>query len=262
MRSGERVLGTVVASPDPALAELLAEHFDFLWIDLEHSALTVRDVQALAIAARAARCAALVRPPTADATVLGALLDAGVDGVVAPRVEDSAVAARLASALRYPPDGSRGFAHRRASGYGQRRAAGEPPLCLLQIESRIAVERVDALASVPGIDGLVVGPNDLALDLGVAPDLGSAELQPALRAVEAAARSAGIVSGVAAGGRPEAVVESLGATSTLLAYSADVRLYADAAASAARAVSAAWGTPAVAASAAAPASLTTTDEGS
>src|ERR1700722_9007247 len=60
---GERVLGTVVASPDLALAEMVATNFDFLWIDLEHSPLTVRDVQSLCIAARSSRCATLVRLP-------------------------------------------------------------------------------------------------------------------------------------------------------------------------------------------------------
>src|SRR5438270_301973 len=100
VRARERVLGTVVASSDPALAELVGDHFDFIWIDLEHSPLTLRDVQALCIAARAAGCGTLARLPTADAGGLTALLDIGVDGIVAPRVEAVDVAARVAKALR------------------------------------------------------------------------------------------------------------------------------------------------------------------
>jgi 4-hydroxy-2-oxoheptanedioate aldolase len=244
--AGERLLGTVVASPDLALAEAAAAHLDFLWIDLEHSPLTVRDVQALCIAARAADCATLVRVPEPASSLLTALLDIGVNGVIAPRVEDVAVATAFAARLRYPPHGSRGVAERRATAYGldagRVTVADDAPLCLVQIESGIAVQRAEELGRVDGVDGLVIGPADLALDLGLEPGIESPELLTALAAVRAAAARAHVICGLAAGGAPAAVVRALGDTATLLAYSADVRIYARAMEAAASSMAAAWRT--------------------
>lgn len=238
---GERLLGTVVACPDLALAELLAMHFDFLWIDLEHSALDVRDVQSLSIAARASGAAALVRVPDADSALLTALLDVGVDGVIAPRIEDVVSAQRFAAKLRYPPNGSRGFAHRRRTSFGLDGAAAEhAPLCLVQIESAAAVRCAEQIAQVDGVDGLLVGPADLALDLGVGQELDSPELMQALARVQQAAAQAGVIAGLAAGGESEVIVKALGAHSTLLAYSTDVRIYASAVKDAATRMASAW----------------------
>src|SRR3954452_22048425 len=119
-------LGTVITLPDVALAELTASAVDFVWIDLEHGALDRRDVQPLAIAARSAGAESFVRLPSAGDTALGPVLDAGVDGVVVPRVEDAAAAEAVVRRLRYPPLGSRGIAARRASGYGGRDPEGDP----------------------------------------------------------------------------------------------------------------------------------------
>ena len=241
---GERLLGTVVASADLALAELLAAHFDFLWIDLEHSALTVRDVQALCIACRSSGAAALVRVPDSGSELVSTLLDLGVDGLVAPRVDDAEVAARFAAAVRYPPHGSRGFAHRRATSFGLQdgpsTAPEHAPLCLIQIESAAAVERAEQIAAVAGVDGLVVGPSDLALDLGVEQGLRSPQLAEALVTVQEAATRAGVISGLAAGGDLDSLLAALGASSTLLAYSTDVRIYASAIETAASTIAATW----------------------
>jgi 2-keto-3-deoxy-L-rhamnonate aldolase RhmA len=101
------LVGTVLTVPAVALAELLGERLDFVWIDPEHGGLGTADVQPLAIAARAAGCAAFVRLPSPDWPRLPAILDAGVDGVVVPRVESAADAGHLVERLRHPPLGSR-----------------------------------------------------------------------------------------------------------------------------------------------------------
>src|SRR3954462_14823150 len=85
----EPLVGTVVTLPDVALAELTAATADFVWIDLEHGALSARDVLPLAVAARAAGAASLVRLRAFDDPALGPALDAGVDGVVVPHVESA-----------------------------------------------------------------------------------------------------------------------------------------------------------------------------
>ncbi len=148
--------------------------------------------------------------------------------MIAPRVDTTEQARALAAAVRSPPLGERGFAQRRAAGFGSAPPPGgeEPPLCLLQVESRRAVEAADGLAATAGVDGLLLGPNDLAGDLGVAQDLRGPELRAAMAAVARAAARAGIACGTAAGGDPAVVRAFVGEGPALLAYSADVRIYA------------------------------------
>jgi 4-hydroxy-2-oxoheptanedioate aldolase len=103
----------------------------------------------------------------------------------------------------------------------------------VQIESRAAVAAAAEIAAVEGVDALIVGPADLALDLGVPPALDGAVLGAAIAAVHRAAAGAGVASGVAAGGDPATLARALGTAARLVVYSADVRLYAEAVAGAA-----------------------------
>jgi 4-hydroxy-2-oxoheptanedioate aldolase len=227
-------LGTVLSVADASLAESAAAAFDLVWLDLEHGALTVADVQALAIAVQGAGREAHVRVPRAGSDLLPAILDAGVDGVVAPRVESAAETAALVRRLRYPPAGSRGYGPRRAGAYGR---AKEPeiPGCTVQIESVEGVAEAGAIAAVDGVDALVVGCADLSLALGPRAET----LRDAVRHVAGAAEAAGIAFGVAAGGSPTEVAGLLADRPDLVVYSVDVRLYARAVDRAAQAVAAA-----------------------
>jgi hypothetical protein len=159
------LIGTVITLADPVLAELIGAPFDLAWIDLEHAALTVAAVPALAVALRAAGCRAEVRLPSWRSEALPPVLDAGVDGVVAPCVESAADATAFVRRLRHPPNGERGYGPRRAGGYGR----GEPPIpsCTVQIESPAGVDAAEAIAAVDGVDALVAGCADLALVVGV-----------------------------------------------------------------------------------------------
>jgi 4-hydroxy-2-oxoheptanedioate aldolase len=229
LRSHEPLAGTVVTVPSVALAELAAGPVDFVWIDLEHGALGAAEVQPLAIACRAARAAVLVRLPTADGVGMGAILDAGVDGVVAPRVEGADCAARLVERLRYPPRGSRGVAARRAAGYGRDGSPGESgpdPVCLAQIESLRGVEEAAGIAAVDGVDALVVGCADLSHSLGAGGRLRSAAVTEAVDHVQRAAAAAGIPSGIAGPDDPALLAALAAGRSTILVLSADVRMYA------------------------------------
>ena len=222
-------LGTVLSVPEAALSELVSERFDFVWIDLEHGQLGVHDALAMAIAARAAGCAALARLPHSGSELLPALLDAGLDGVVAPRLEHAAAAERLVDRLRYPPWGSRGMAPRRANSYGRVSGpASAGVACVVQIESATAVENAAEIAAVEGVDALIVGCSDLSLDLGAPGELESAPMLAAIRQVQQAAAGAGIASGIAAHGAPPVLARLLAGRSTIVVYSSDVRIYAQA----------------------------------
>jgi 4-hydroxy-2-oxoheptanedioate aldolase len=220
----ELCLGSVVTLPDVALAELTASALHFVWIDLEHGALGAAEVQPLAIAVRAAGAASLVRLSPGGHGVIGTALDAGVDGVVVPRVDSAAEAARVVERLHHPPHGSRGTATRRASAYGRAAGSGERPVCMVQVESAAAVDEAEAIAAVDGVDALVVGCADLALTLGADPS--SDRFREAVTDVQRAAEGAGIASGIAGPHDPTLLGELAGGRSTVLVLAADVRIYA------------------------------------
>jgi 4-hydroxy-2-oxoheptanedioate aldolase len=225
-------IGTVLSLGDVALAELAGAALDFAWIDLEHGALGLRDAQALAIALAASGCAAHARVPSVDSELVAPLLDAGVDGIVAPRVDTAEEARRLAARLAYPPRGSRGFGPRRAGGYGRVERFWEDGearvACTVQVESPAGVAHCAEIAAVGGVDAVVVGCADLALALDVPGQLDAAAVRDAIGAVADACEHAGVAFGLAGGGQPGALAELAGGRAELVVYSADVRIYAGA----------------------------------
>ena len=220
-------IGTVLSLPGAALAELAGTALDFAWIDLEHGALGLADVQAMAVGLAAAGCEAHVRLPSVAPERLPAVLDAGVDGIVAPRVESAEQAQELVRALSYPPAGVRGYGPRRASRYGRTGSfwtASESRVAFtVQIESRAGVAAAEQIAAVAGVDALVVGCSDLSLELDVPQDLRANALREAVRTVAAAAAGARRRFGLAASGDP-AEIRAL-ARPDVIVYSADCRIY-------------------------------------
>ncbi len=230
-QAGEVLRGTVLSSADPGLAEMIARGFDFVWIDLEHSALSIRDLQLLAIAVRAGDCAAFARLPSAGSDLITAVLDTGVDGVVAPRVSSATQAQSFVTSLAYPPAGRRGFAPRRGNGFGASVGdGGEGPrvIGIVQIETREALENVKEIAAVPDLDWLLVGLADLSFELGVPLDTRSPEMRAAVERVREAAMQTGVGFGLAASGDEEALLPMLQRPLGMLLYSSDARLYAEA----------------------------------
>ncbi|HEX6651808.1 MAG TPA: aldolase/citrate lyase family protein [Thermoleophilaceae bacterium] len=218
-------LGTVITLPDVGLAELTASAVDFVWIDLEHGALDTGDVQPLAIAARAAGAECFVRLPSADDRAVGPVLDAGVDGVVVPRVEHAAEAEAVVGRLRYPPRGSRGLAARRASAYGLRAPEGDPR-CVVQIESEAGAAEAERIAAVEGVEALVAGCADLAADVGETVNADAPRLCDAIARVRDACETAGAVFGLAGPEDLRALMELTPSMPDLAVLGADMRIYA------------------------------------
>src|SRR6186997_331688 len=119
LRAGKIVLGAGITMSDPAVTEALAPSVDFVWIDLEHNALTVEKMLGHLIAARAGGCASIVRIPTNDVAWVKRVLDSGAEGIILPRAYSAAEVAEFVSACRYPPLGTRGFGPRRPMNYGR-----------------------------------------------------------------------------------------------------------------------------------------------
>jgi 4-hydroxy-2-oxoheptanedioate aldolase len=175
--------------------------YDFVFLDLEHSAMGLPELENHLRAAQGRGSATLVRVPSEEGTLIGRVLDLGADGVVVPRVGSLAIAEAAAAAVRYPPLGERGFyAATRAAHFGVQRErpeheegdaqSAEVVLCV-QIEERAAVEACEAIAATPGVDLVFVGLADLAMSLGGEAAAGGS-INNALRRVSAACEAAGV----------------------------------------------------------------------
>jgi 2-keto-3-deoxy-L-rhamnonate aldolase RhmA len=210
-RFAERfALGTWLYLLDPSVAELLAgSGFDFLVADGEHGPIATDDLVRMLLATRAAGLPLLYRVGANEPIRIMHALDSGASGVVIPQVRTVADAQRAVAWCRYPPTGMRGIAPRRASGYGRATAAylaGANALvtCCLQIETREALGSLDDILATPGLDTILVGPNDLAAALGhtgapTAPDVEAAIVHIAERS-----RAAGIPAGIWTGSATQA----------------------------------------------------------
>ena len=173
-----RALGTfVIECPVPAtLSALALAGFDFVVLDMEHSAVDFGRLEMLIAAGHAAGLAMLVRPWGEDVGLIGKVLDMGANGIMAPHVDSPERARAIVEQAHFAPHGNRGLCP--LTKYD---SLGEPLKLLddstyvvVQIEGREAIERIAEITAVPGIDAIFVGPYDLAMSLGVAP--GSAEV--------------------------------------------------------------------------------------
>jgi 2-keto-3-deoxy-L-rhamnonate aldolase RhmA len=217
--------GTVLTLPGATAAELLAEPFDLVWIDLEHAALGPLDAQEMILGAQAAHAYVLVRIPAGASALMTVMLDAGADGIVLADVTDGADAATATERVLHPPDGVRGWGPRRLTLRGRsRKGGGMSPSIWAQIESATAVDRAGEIAAVAGIDALVVGTADLSFSLGVPLDGAAPELSTAIAAVRTASAAAGAALGVA--GAIDQMPPTAYAGASVLVHSTDARICA------------------------------------
>lgn len=202
---GETLCGLWLALADPYSAEVCAgAGFDWLLIDGEHAPNDLRSTLASLQALAAYPVVPLVRPPVGDTVGIKQLLDIGVRNILIPMVETPEQARALVAATRYPPRGVRGVgaALARASGFGRDAAylshADDGVCLLLQIESVAGLEALDEIAAVDGVDGVFIGPADLAASFGQLGQPGHADVQQAIqdaaRRIRAAGKAAGILS--------------------------------------------------------------------
>lgn len=166
-------LGTfVIEYPAPATFQALAlAGFDFVVIDMEHSAVDFTALETLIAAGQAAGLAVLVRPWGEDAGLIGKTLDLGANGVMVPHVESAQRARAIAEQARFAPLGSRGFSPLARFDCLKEplRHLNDATYVVVQIEGTRGIANVAEIAAVDGIDAVFVGPYDLALSLGVAP---------------------------------------------------------------------------------------------
>jgi 2-keto-3-deoxy-L-rhamnonate aldolase RhmA len=200
LRGGEPVFGLVVQSAMSQVCEVAALlGYDFVWLDMEHTALSWREVEHQIIALENRGCVPLVRVARNDANLIGQAFDFGAGIVDVPHVDTAEEARQAVQAAKYYPLGRRGCANStRSNGQGQSRLdqalmdeQNASAMLMVQIESQTAVQNAAAIAAVPGVDLLFVGLADLCQDLGVPCDPEQPAVQAALAAVSQAIRQSG-----------------------------------------------------------------------
>lgn len=202
---GELQLGCWLGLAEPYVAEISAgAGFDWLLIDGEHAPNDLRSIvaQLQVIAARDTH--AVVRPPIGESWLIKQLLDAGAQTLLVPMVESSAQARALVAAVTYPPHGVRGVgsALARASDFAaipDYLTTAREEICLLaQVENRKGLEALDDILAVDGLDGVFIGPSDLAADMGYIGQAGAAEVKrtvlAAMEKIVASGKAAGILT--------------------------------------------------------------------
>ena len=176
LKAGRTVIGSEISrlrSPDIARVYARAG-FDFVFIDMEHSAYSMESVADMITAARTGGIVPIVRVPQADYTLISRVLDQGAMGIMVPRVNTPEQVRDIISWMRYPPDGARGFAATMAQTDFEDTpiealmdSNNHQTLCAIQIERKQALEELDEIMSFPGVDVACLGFTDLSIDLGI-----------------------------------------------------------------------------------------------
>jgi 4-hydroxy-2-oxoheptanedioate aldolase len=204
LRQGDQQLGLWCTLASPIAAEIASDSgFDWLLLDMEHSPNEVTDVLRLLQAAQGGPSSCVVRVAWNDPVLIKRVLDIGAQSILIPYVQNAAEAEKAVAATRYPPDGIRGVTGSgRASRYGRVKnylqTANEEVGVYVQIETREALSEIEAVAAVPGVDGIFIGPSDLSASFGLigqpqAPDIQKV-IQDAGGRITAAGKAAGILA--------------------------------------------------------------------
>jgi 4-hydroxy-2-oxoheptanedioate aldolase len=185
--SQQRQIGFWTSSGSAAVVEMLGPAgYDWILLDTEHAPSELPDIVAQMRVLTGSSAEAIVRPAWNDLVLIKRFLDAGARTLLVPFVQNEDEAARAVRAMRYPPLGIRGVSvSTRANRYGRVAdylSNAQDELCLLvQLETRAALERLEAVAAVDGVDGVFIGPSDLAADLGHLGNPAHPDVQTAMR---------------------------------------------------------------------------------
>jgi 4-hydroxy-2-oxoheptanedioate aldolase len=201
-KGGRPVFGIWAALACPFAVELMADPgIGYICVDQQHGVIDYADAVNMFMAAQARGVTPITRVPANEGWLIGKALDAGAQGVVVPMVNNRAEAAAAVAACRYPPNGVRSFGPIRAAVVSAARdtnSLGNSVLCFVMVETRKGLENIEEIASTPGLDGIYVGPADLALGLGLAPDLDKTEPEhaAAVQTILEACKRNRIVAGI------------------------------------------------------------------
>ena len=197
LREGKPVIGTTitVASAETA-AQAATLGFDFLWIEMEHSPITLETLRTMVLATRGLKAVPIARVPVNELWTAKRVLDAGALGVIFPFCSTPELAQQAVAACKYPPHGRRGSGPGLASfrwpaPEGYHTFADNNVMVVIIIEEVRALEQVEAIAATPGVDVIFVGTSDLSFSMGLRGNSGHERVQEGLKRVAAAAKANG-----------------------------------------------------------------------
>lgn len=205
LKSGKTILGTHVSLNNPVITELVGScGYDYIWIDTEHTTVTLEQLQMHIIAAKAAGTSSVVRIPWNDPVRLKPVLEMGPEGVVIPQVNSYDEALSAVKAFLYPPAGNRGYGPQRACRFGLMATEDylknyTETVRILQIENINAVKELDRIVQIPEVDVLLIGPCDLAASMGKIGQWEDTEVQDTIDMACEKIRSSGKKLGVSYG---------------------------------------------------------------
>ena len=202
LREGQPVFGGWTLTGHPAIAEIMAaEGFDFIGVDMEHTATSVKDLYANVLAAKGTGCDVLARLPSCDPVLAKQVLDMGAAGIIVPSVNTPAEAAQSVAMAKFPLEGVRGASLCRATGFGRNFAEyfsqhNRDVVVVVMLEHINAVRQADAILATPGIDAALIGPYDLSASMGLAGQLNHPDVLTAQQTILEACRRQNVAAGI------------------------------------------------------------------
>ncbi len=199
---GEQTIGCWLSLANTYTAEAISSlGFDWVCIDLQHGMIDYTDLREMLPAISTTDVTPLVRVPWNEPYEIMKVLDAGAYGVIVPMINNRVEAAQAVDACRYPPDGHRSFGPIRAALYGRggyAKNANSHIACLAMIETAEGIANLEEIVTTPGLDGIYIGPADLALALGLPPtgDQPQEEHLEVVKRILGACRTHGIAAGI------------------------------------------------------------------
>jgi 2-keto-3-deoxy-L-rhamnonate aldolase RhmA len=231
---GEVCLGATITLNSPVVAELWSRvGFDWLWVEMEHTPLSVEAVNTMLGVCNGSGVSTIVRVPANDTTLIKRVVDTGPDGILIPQINTRAEAEAAVRAMKYPPLGERGAGLARAQGYGLAmaeyyRSANRDVLTFIMLEHIQGVENIDAILSVPGIDGVMIGALDLSGSMGLLEQGDHPSVEAAIQRVLEACKRANVACGIL-GLDPDSAKQRIAQGFTLMIVALDVLTLAGAA---------------------------------
>ena len=223
LHSGQNIFGTLIVSPSPFWPKVIGDcGLDFVFIDTEHIALNRETVSWMCRTYRAMGLPPLVRIPNQDPDTASMVLDDGASGVVIPYVEDANTVRKMVGATkRRPIKGNRlgGSLEPELSDYIE--AGTRDNLLIINIESVPAIEALDEILAVQGVDAVLIGPHDLSSSLGIPEQYGEPQFLDACREILEKARASGIGAGIHHWLEPDQQAEFVQMGANLLIHKAD-----------------------------------------
>lgn len=201
-RDGLPIVNAWLSIGSTYTADIIAhQDFDAATIDLQHGMIGFETALTMLQALSTTGVVPMVRPPSDEPSGIMKLLDAGAYGVICPMISTREDAERLVRTCRYPPVGNRSFGPARGLLYGgpdYLDGANDEVLVFAMVETVEGLANIDEIVSTPGLDGIYIGPNDLALALGHRPVNESAEPEvvAAIETILSASRKAGLITGI------------------------------------------------------------------